>query len=130
MNILLLEDDLKYISKHHPLTFLDTKKQLNGFADDFTFIKINDVEYSKTKHTIQPHLNEKLIVTLGSKGARYKNKTYPVKQVDVRDTSGAGDTFTAFFSLKYYETKNISESIKFANQMASIVVSKRGVATP
>jgi bifunctional ADP-heptose synthase (sugar kinase/adenylyltransferase) len=44
--------------------------------------------------------------------------------------SGAGDTFTAFFSLKYYETKNISESITFANQMASIVVSKRGVATP
>jgi bifunctional ADP-heptose synthase (sugar kinase/adenylyltransferase) len=32
--------------------------------------------------------------------------------------------------LKYYETKNISESITFANQMASIVVSKRGVATP
>ena len=37
----LLEEDLKFISKHHPLTFLDTKKHLNGFADDFTFIKIN-----------------------------------------------------------------------------------------
>jgi bifunctional ADP-heptose synthase (sugar kinase/adenylyltransferase) len=52
---------------------------------------------------------------------------HPKQTIDV---SGAGDTFTAFFSLKYYETKNISESIKFANQMASIVVSKRGVTTP
>jgi bifunctional ADP-heptose synthase (sugar kinase/adenylyltransferase) len=32
--------------------------------------------------------------------------------------------------LKYYDTKNIEESILFANEMASIVVSKRGVTTP
>jgi ribokinase len=46
------------------------------------------------------------------------------------DVSGAGDTFTASFTLKYLETKDVSESIIFANKMASIVVSKRGVTTP
>jgi bifunctional ADP-heptose synthase (sugar kinase/adenylyltransferase) len=44
--------------------------------------------------------------------------------------SGAGDTFTSSFILKFYETNNIKESITFANTMASIVVSKRGVTTP
>jgi len=124
----LLEEDLKYISQHHPLTFLDTKKQLNGFADDFTFIKINDVEYSKTKSTILPHLEEKLIVTLGSKGAKFKNKTYPVKQVDVRDTSGAGDTFIAGLTYKYALSLDIQEAIKFANKCSSQVVQKKGTA--
>jgi len=124
----LLEDDLKYISQHHPLTFLDTKKQLNGFADNFTFIKINDVEYSKTKHTISPHLNEKLIVTLGSKGAQHKNKTYPVKQVDVRDTSGAGDTFIAGLTFSFALGLDIVEAIKFANRCSSQVVQKKGTA--
>ena len=124
----LLEEDLKYISQSHPLTFLDTKKQLNGFADDFSFIKINDVEYSKTKSTILPHLEEKLIVTLGSKGARYKNKTYPVKQVDVRDTSGAGDTFIAGLTYKYALSLDITKAIEFANQCSSQVVQKKGTA--
>jgi bifunctional ADP-heptose synthase (sugar kinase/adenylyltransferase) len=124
----LLEEDLKYISQHHFLTFLDTKKQLNGFADDFTFIKINDVEYSKTKSTILPHLEEKLIVTLGSKGAKFKNKTYPVKQVDVRDTSGAGDTFIAGLTYKYALSLDIQEAIKFANKCSSQVVQKKGTA--
>lgn len=124
----LLEDDLKYISQKHPLTFLDTKKQLNGFADNFTFIKINDVEYSKTKHTISPHLNEKLIVTLGSKGAQHKNKTYPVKQVDVRDTSGAGDTFIAGLTFSFALGLDIVEAIKFANRCSSQVVQKKGTA--
>jgi len=46
------------------------------------------------------------------------------------DVSGAGDTFTASFILKYHQTKNIGKSIIFANLMSSIVVSKRGVTTP
>ena len=38
-------------------------------------------------------LKEKLIVTLGSKGCRYKDKVFNVKEVPVKDVSGAGDTF-------------------------------------
>jgi len=124
----LLEEDIKYISQKHPLTFLDTKKQLNGFADDFTFIKINDIEYSKTKLTILPHLEEKLIITLGSKGAKFQNKKYPVKQVDVRDTSGAGDTFIAGLAFSFALNLDITKAIKFANKCSSQVVQKKGTA--
>ena len=46
------------------------------------------------------------------------------------DVSGAGDTFTAAFIVKYFQTKDIPLSIKFANEKSSDVVSKRGVVTP
>jgi sugar/nucleoside kinase (ribokinase family) len=42
--------------------------------------------------------------------------------------SGAGDTFVAALAFKYSETRDIIDSIKFANEMASIVVTKRGVS--
>ena len=124
----LLEEDIKYISQQHPLTFLDTKKQLNGFAEGVTFIKINDIEYSKTKETISLELEQKMIITLGSRGARFQNKNYPVKQVDVRDTSGAGDTFIAGLAYNYILTSDIKEAIRFANKCSSQVVQKKGTA--
>ena len=36
-----------------------------------------------------------MIITRGSSGAEYNGIMYPVDKVDVRDTSGAGDTFLA-----------------------------------
>jgi D-glycero-beta-D-manno-heptose-7-phosphate kinase len=124
----LLEEDIEFISKQHDLTFLDTKKQLGTFVNNFTFIKINDVEYNKTKSTITPLLENKLIITLGSKGAKYNNNIYPVKQVDVRDTSGAGDTFIASLVYKYILDLDIQKAIKFANKCSSQVVQKKGTA--
>jgi D-beta-D-heptose 7-phosphate kinase/D-beta-D-heptose 1-phosphate adenosyltransferase len=123
----LTEEDISFISKQHPLTFLDTKKQLGDFANKFTFIKINDIEYNKTKQTALL-LEDKLIITLGSKGAQYKNILYPVKQVDVRDTSGAGDTFLAGLVYNYVLNNNIELAINFANKCASQVVQKKGTA--
>jgi bifunctional ADP-heptose synthase (sugar kinase/adenylyltransferase) len=41
----LTEEDIKYISKNHKLTFLDTKKILGKWAKDISFIKINNYEY-------------------------------------------------------------------------------------
>jgi bifunctional ADP-heptose synthase (sugar kinase/adenylyltransferase) len=124
----LSEDDLEHISNSHPLTFLDTKKQLNGFADNFTFIKINDVEYSKTKSTISPKLESKLIITLGSKGAKFQDKIYPVNKVDVKDTSGAGDTFIAALAYGFISQQDISSAIKFANKCSTQIVQKKGTA--
>jgi len=124
----LTEEDIEYITKQHPLTFLDTKKILDTFANNATFIKINDIEYSKTKSTITSILKEKLIITLGPKGAVYKENPYYVEEVDVRDTSGAGDTFLAGL-VYYYLTYNIIEqAINMANNCASQVVQKKGTA--
>ena len=122
------EDTIKYISKQHPLTFLDTKKTLGDYVDNISFIKINDVEYKYNEGNISSYWSQKMIITRGSRGAEYKGKIYPVKEVDVRDTSGAGDTFLAGLVFNYLENKDILKAIKFANKCATQVVQKKGTA--
>ena len=70
----------------------------------------------------------KLIITRGPYGCEYQTKIYPVSSVEVKDTSGAGDTFLSGLVRKYIETKDIGQSIKFANKCATKVVQKRGVS--
>ena len=129
---------LEVISKNHPLTFLDTKKIIGEWAYNFSFIKINQAEFSKLKEA-RPYmfmnpktrecLFESLIITRGPRGCDHKKINYPVEKVEIRDFAGAGDTFLAGLVCKYLETKNITNSIKFANACASQVVQKRGVAS-
>ena len=122
------EDAIKYISEQHPLTFLDTKKTLGDYVDNISFIKINDVEYKYNEGNISSYWSQKMIITRGSRGAEYKGKIYPVKEVDVRDTSGAGDTFLAGLVSEYLKNKDIVKAIKFANKCATQVVQKKGTA--
>ena len=122
------ENTIKYISKQHPITFLDTKKQIGSWVEDITFIKINDVEYRYSEKFIDNNYKDSLIITRGSNGAEYKGNTYPVKKVDVKDTSGAGDSFLAGLVGNYLETYNIVEAINFANKCATQVVQKKGTA--
>lgn len=71
-----------------------------------------------------------VIVTLGSKGAilvtKNDYKIFPARQVEVVDTTAAGDTFTAALSLKIAEGRPIEEAIQFANIASSIVVTRKG----
>ena len=125
----LNEECLKYISLSHKLTFLDTKKILGPWAENFSFIKINNKEYENTKHTINTKLKNKIIRTCGSGGAVYQEAVYPVSSVEVKDTSGAGDTFISAFCYNYIKSNNIIESVLFANECSTKVVQKRGVST-
>ena len=38
-----------------------------------------------------------------------KVNTYPVEKVDVKDTSGAGDTFSSRFSIRIYQPTLLKE---------------------
>lgn len=127
----LSEDILIQIGNLTTLSVIDTKKELTeDIIKSYTFIKLNEHEYLRNKD-ISHKYKDKFIITLGMKGAKYNDVIFPSPAPkQTMDVSGAGDTFTASFSLKYYLTKDINESIIYANQMASIVVSKRGVTTP
>jgi D-beta-D-heptose 7-phosphate kinase/D-beta-D-heptose 1-phosphate adenosyltransferase len=127
----LSQEDIAYIAKHHPITFLDTKKFLGDWAKDIKFIKINEIEYNNTKPYISDKkwLHEKLIITVGSKGCKFRNNLFPVKKVEIKDLSGAGDTFLAALAFKYVQTSDIDESVTFANECATQVVQKKGVTT-
>ncbi len=118
-------NDLMYISKKHPLTFLDTKKPVSVWAKDFTFVKINEEEFKNSNN----YYAENMIVTMGRKGAYYHGEVYPAEKVEVMDVSGAGDTFLAALAYKYLQTQDIKISIIFANEIAAKVITKRGTTT-
>lgn len=121
------ESDIQFICYSHPMVFLDTKKVLGKWAEGATFIKINDYEYKNSKKNLSETLIHKIIHTRGSDGCDFQGKNYPVEKLEVRDTSGAGDSFMAALVVEFLRTSNIVKSINAANHAASRVVRTRGV---
>jgi len=124
----LTKEQLELISKNSKISFLDTKKKLGSWSDNFSIIKINNHEFEKTKDTLTEKTKQNLIITRGPRGCEFRGKMYKVKLVEVKDTSGAGDTFIASLCYKYCSTRDINQSIIFANNCSTMVVQKMGVA--
>jgi sugar/nucleoside kinase (ribokinase family) len=117
--------DIGHLAK---ISILDTKRKLSkDVASKYSFIKLNESEAKNNSHLD----SKNIITTLGSKGAYYNGMLYPQPNPQQTiDVSGAGDTFVAAFAIKFLETLEVEPAINYANKMASIVVSKRGVVTP
>ena len=125
----LTKEDIEFICNNHQYVFIDTKKHIGEYCKNAKFIKINEIEYNLSKHILDcGEYDENLIVTLGDKGCRFKGKIYPVNKVEVKDMSGAGDTFMSALVCCFLKTDDIFKSIKKANKCASYVVQKKGVA--
>lgn len=125
----LKTEDISFICNRHDNVFLDTKKNLGDWSSKARFIKINNHEYEKTKHTITKEIEDRLIITLSREGCSHKGIVYPVIDVQIKDSSGAGDTFISGFAVKFLETGDVSKAISFANECATAVVQKRGTST-
>ena len=90
------------------------------------------MEYERTKHllTRREWFHKKLIVTTGSKGCLYDNQNFGVRKVEIKDLTGAGDTFLTALVYQYLKSdSNIIEAIIFANECATQVVQQKGVNT-
>ena len=127
----LTEDDIEAFAERATCpVFLDTKKQLGKWCENIDFIKINEFEHKKNFERLPdyPFILNKMIVTIGSKGCKYRDEIFPVQGVSVKDVSGAGDTFLAALVLSYLKNNDIKSAITFANECATKVVQKRGVA--
>ncbi len=111
--------------------FIDTKKQdLARMAG--CYVKINETEYNQ-----RWSINDKMIVTLGARGAMYKTGRDPRHEtrfaadpVEVVDVTGAGDTFLAALTYQFLNTKNIADAIRFAIKASTITVQHFGVYAP
>ena len=123
----LSEDDIADISAIATTTFLDTKKILGSWCKNVDFIKINDAEYERTKHKLTEDIVNRMIITTGPNGCLYQDKVFPVPKVEIKDTSGAGDTFIAGLAVEFVRSGEILRAIEFANRCATRVVQKRGV---
>ena len=125
----LTENDIAHICKNHPNVFIDSKKKISTWANDAKFIKINNYEYNRSLPTLTEWLKRKIIHTKGGDGCIFNDKIFPVAQTEVKDSSGAGDTFFAALIVSYSRSGDIEEAIQFANTCASKVVKERGVTT-
>lgn len=126
----LKEEDIKLICDNNSNVFIDTKKILDDWCKNSSFIKINNIEFEYTEYTIKNlNIDDKLIVTYRDKGSKYLDEWFPVEKVEIKDVSGAGDTFLAGLVSEYLLTKDIRKSIVFAQQCATLVVQKQGVST-
>ena len=127
----LSEYDIEFICNKYENVFIDTKKMLGDWVKNAFLIKINHLEHQKNFERVPnyPELQEKVIVTRGRDGCIFNGKVFPVKEVPVKDVSGAGDTFLAGLVCEYIKSKNIEKSIKFAQDCTTKVVQKHGVAT-
>jgi ribokinase len=71
-----------------------------------------------------------LIVTIGEKGCIYVSSSqcriFPAYQVDVVDTTAAGDSFIGAIAVALSEGKLIEEAISFAMAVAALTVTKIG----
>jgi bifunctional ADP-heptose synthase (sugar kinase/adenylyltransferase) len=123
----LSTSDIARICEANPRTFIDTKKPLGSWAEAAFIIKINDYEYRSSPPEATKALDGQIIHTVGDQGCLYQGVRYPVEPVDVRDTSGAGDTFMAALVTRYAESSDMINAIGFANQCASEAVRHRGV---
>ena len=124
----LSDENLLEITQRAKLSFLDTKKICHPlWCREFTFIKINEKEYRENRWE---QSLENLIITKAGRGCVHGDKNYRLKKPsEVRDVSGAGDTFLAAFSYSFTATKNIEDSILFAQDCCQKVISKKGVVT-
>lgn len=112
--------------------FIDTKKVIDPFNyTNIDFFKMNSDEWGKNSNAVKRGINNyksKVIVTNGSMGAVFNNREYKTTSIVSMDVSGAGDTFIAGLVFEYSQSQDIEKSIIFANEMANIVVSKKGVS--
>jgi len=82
-------------------------------------------------HQLQERGAKTIIVTLGEKGALIVQDGQPVEvpgvSVEVVDTTGAGDAFSAGLAVAVAEGKDLVEAVKFANCCGALACTALGV---
>jgi ribokinase len=117
--------DLLYIPKINILVLNEVEA---GFLAEMTVETEADAE--KAAQKLVDRGVEKVIITLGSKGAFVVTKTekvsVPAFKVAAVDTTAAGDTFCGAFAVALVEGKSLKDSLQFASAAAAISVTRMG----
>ena len=104
------------------------------FSEDYDGVDI-DLLQKRLVHNIANADIEKIVVTLGDRGAIYadKNGDYgfsPPQKVDVIDTTGAGDSFFAGIAVGLTYGKSLRESCSIGTRLASAVIATKENVSP
>lgn len=119
------------VSILNPAPYREVSKEVIENAD---YLTPNETESAAL---FEEHLDDalerypnKLIVTMGEKGARYfngeKHVTVQSFKRDVKDTTGAGDTFNGALAVGLQKAFTLDKAIELANLAASFSVTGMG----
>ncbi len=137
----LADSAINKICLKHDNVFYDSKTRLKyDIPINLKIIKLNQYEID-LNYLIKHANNEaeddgrynrpsQVIVTYGHRGCKYMGKMYsPPKKIISQDPAGAGDTFLAALATSMTKGSDVIKAIKFAQECASSVVTKKGVVT-
>lgn len=81
-------------------------------------------------HMAQRYPEAQLVLTLGSAGSIYQHRGHRIRQaaysVTVRDTTGAGDTFTGYFVWAMSSGRIVEEALDLAARASALAVTREG----
>lgn len=115
------EHNIPFILNPAPATKLP-----KNILEKAIYITPNEEEGNYLFGNIKENYYDKLITTIGAKGAMYKGNIIETYPANVVDTTGAGDTFNG--ALAYFIASNIpiEDAIYKANIAASIAIEQLG----
>ena len=91
---------------------------------------VSDVEAAA--RALMTRDDQTVVVTMGAQGAqivsRDQSDLQPTFNVDVVDTTGAGDAFNGALAVGLAEGKTLNDAVRFANATAALCVTKAGAA--
>ncbi len=96
------------------------------------YLTPNEHEYAVLFGEKEPpaEMKEKLIITVGAAGVEYYEdgelQRVPAYEVEVVDTTGAGDTFNAAFAVARADGMDMAAALRFANAAAALSVTGKG----
>ena len=93
----------------------------------YNFSETNDLQESLD---YMKKFSRRVVVTLGDKGAMYSDDKGTCKidglKVQSKDFTGAGDMFLGAFMHNFIKTKEVKDSLKFANFCAAKIIQVYG----
>jgi fructokinase len=95
------------------------------------WVKMNEAEFAELSPLLANMSRPEIVcITRGERGgqitARAQSIDLPGIPIEVADTVGAGDAFTAGFLTQMIEGKPFAQSARFANALAALVASRSG----
>jgi ribokinase len=114
---------------YNPAPALPISKETMSLAD---IVIVNESEYEFYTGQLDP-TSQIIVQTLGANGVKVTGPdtdfTLPGHNVNVVDTTGAGDCFTGALAAALSKGNSIGQAATFANKAASLAVQKHGAGT-
>ena len=132
-NVVALSLSDKFCVERHKNYFLDLVKSKVDiiFGNEEEFLSLINVSSFNDVINFSKKLNKEIIITRGEKGAitilgEQTFKCDSVKNLNIKDLTGAGDLFAAGYLHQKINNNSIQESLKKGTELSSKIIQKIG----